>query len=79
MVKLKDIKRIDNIIMCKAFVEDCDIPIQLFLNEDNAELSNYDLPNGYEWCVSHILHARKYLRSLIGQPITETQRNIMWY
>jgi hypothetical protein len=79
MVKLKNIKRNNGYILCLAFVENCQEPIQLALNETSAELDNYRLPVGYEWCISHITHARKYLRSLIGKPIELTQRTIMWY
>ena len=79
MVKLKNIRRNDNIILCEAFVENCTEPIHLSLYENSAELDDYILPIGYEWCISHITHAKKYLRSLIGKPIEDSQRTIMWY
>ena len=79
MVKLKNIRRTNGFIVCEAFVEDCTESIELKLNETSAELDDYNLPDGYDWCISHVTHARKFLRTLIGKPNESTQRTIMWY
>lgn len=79
MIRLTEIQRNNGKIQCKAYVEDCDSAITLSLDEDTAELSKYELPDGYEWCKSHITHARKFLRTLIGTKQIPTQRVIMWY
>lgn len=79
MIRLTEIKRDNGKISCNAFVEDCKIAVPLLLDEKTGELSSYHLPSDYEWCISHITHASKYLRSLNGKPIESDTHTIMWY
>ena len=79
MIRLTEIQRNNGKIQCEAYVEDCDSAITLSLDEKTAELSEVELPKGYEWCKSHIAHARKFLRTLIGADQIPAQRVIMWY
>lgn len=79
MIKLTKITRNDNIISCQAFVEDCDTCFTISLNETTSELEDYRLPQGYEWCASHIAHAKRYLKTLIGKSIISDEHTIMWY
>ena len=78
MVRLRKIIRNNGYIFCQAFVEDCQEPVQLALNETSAELNNYKLPENYEWCTYHISYAKRYLQSLIGKDIETQARNIVW-
>ena len=78
MVKLKNIRRINGYIFCDAFVEDCQVPVQLSLNESSSEFDDYSLPSNYEWCTYHIAYAKRYLQSLIGKNIETQTRNIVW-
>lgn len=78
MVKLRNIRRTNGYILCDAFVEDCQEPTRLALNETSAELDDYALPNGYEWCDYHIAYAKRYLQNLIGKNIETSTRNIVW-
>ncbi len=66
MIKLTKITRNNNTISCQEFVEDCDTGFNISLNETTSELEDYRLPKEYEWCVSHIGHAERYLKTLIG-------------
>lgn len=78
MVRLRNIRRNKGYILCLAFVENCQEPIQLALNESSAELDDYQLPKNYEWCTYHIAYAKRYLQSLIGKDIETQTRNIVW-
>ena len=78
MIELKEIKRINNIIACKAFVEDCTTEIPLQYDFKTRELSNYTLPEGYGWCNAHIGYAERYMeeqRDVIDVP---EHKVIMW-
>ena len=79
MIKLQNIHRDKGSIICDAFVEDCTKPVSLSLNEQTKELGEFTLPNNYEYCKSHIMHAKKYLKSLIGKEFKNHEKMIMWY
>ncbi len=79
MIKLTGITRSNGRITCAAYVEDSGQGIDLVFDESKAEFEKYDMPEGYEWCKSHIAHAKKYLKSLIGKQIESSERTIMWY
>lgn len=79
MIELKQISRTDNKITCIAFVEDCQEQIQLFYDINNKKINNVKLPDGYQWCTSHINHAEQYLKSLETEKSIPTQKTIMWY
>ena len=79
MIVLKNIARNSTRITCDAYVEDCKQAVSLVFDEKLKELEAYSLPDGYEWCVDHIMHARKWLSSLDGKPIEKSTRTIMWY
>ena len=78
MIKLTNIRISENQILCYAYVEDCNQPIELALDISSKELAEYTLPAGYEWCVNHIRYARRYLISLIGLTELPTEKTIMW-
>ena len=79
MLKLTEIKKNDGKISCKMFLEDCKIPVNLELDEKTAEFSEYQFPEGYEWCISHVGHAKKFLLSIINKKDFPAERVIMWY
>ena len=78
MVRLKKIKRIGGDITCIAFVEDCEVPINIkFSVEDNVFYSD-PLPRGYEWCSAHLRHARDNLEHMLKSGDIPEHRTIMW-
>ena len=79
MIKLTNIHRNNDVLLCDGFVEDCSIPIPISFNEKTSELSEYNLPKDYEYCKSHIMHAKNYLKSLSGKDISDNEKIIMWY
>lgn len=79
MIKLKKIKKNDNLITCEAFVENCKQAMPLIYNIKKGELEEYEFPDGYDYCDSHISHARRYLRSIANSDNIPENKLIMWY
>lgn len=79
MIKLTQINKFDNCITCLAYVEDCKTPIELVYRIDRKEMCPYHLPDGYEYCTSHIGMARSYFRDKFADEGCPEERLIMWY
>ena len=79
MVKLKDIERNDESITCVAFVEDCEEPINIEFSTENETIHSSPLPEGYEWCTSHIAHVRRALKRMVDENSFVSHTTIMWY
>ena len=79
MIRLTEIARNNGYITCVAYIEDSITGVDLSFDESKEEFGNYNMPEGYEWCVSHINHVKKYFSSLIGKRIEVTDKTIMWY
>lgn len=79
MIKLTRITKDNGCITCVAYIEDSQTGINLSFDESKKELGEYSMPKGYEWCKSHISHAKKYLNSLTGKNIEVTEKLLMWY
>ncbi|MCD7864021.1 MAG: hypothetical protein LUG61_11100 [Lachnospiraceae bacterium] len=79
MIKLEHIKRNENTVTCDAYVEDCKTAMPLALDVSKKEFEKYDFPAGYEWCRSHIAHAKRRLLKMIETDNFEKECLIMWY
>lgn len=79
MIKLTNIQKSDDFILCRAFVEDSKSGVDLKYNVRNDEFENFTLPVGYEWCLSHITHAKRFLRTLKEKSDCPNEELIMWY
>ena len=80
MVKLTDIQRTGDTIRCKAYVEDCEEPVNLMFHIRSHILDDFTLPNGYEYCDWHILiYAKKYLEEAANMVSIPKEKLIMWY
>lgn len=79
MIRLIQITKADNKISCLAYVEDCETPIKLVYDIDKDEMQPYQLPNGYEYCTTHIRMAATYFRDKIAGEGYPKERLIMWY
>ena len=79
MIELKNITRSSKRITCNAYIEDHTEAVGLVFDEDKGDFEPYVLPNGYEWCTSHIAHARRYMETLRGKEFNPHDRTIMWY
>lgn len=78
MIKLKHIKRQGETIICDAYVEDCAESISLVFNIAENSMQNSPLPKGYEWCVTHINHARAALARMAEAGDIKENWNIYW-
>lgn len=78
MIKLKEIKRNSGFITCKAYVEDCKEAISLSFDISASMLNKVSLPQGYDWCTSHILHAKDYLMEIASKETIPDNHTIMW-
>ena len=79
MIRLTQIKKDKNNISCLALVEDCTIPFKLIYDIMSEEFQPYELPKSYEYCKSHIAHARRELERISKEEILPQERLIMWY
>lgn len=78
MVKLKNIKRIDNIGTCDIIPEDSKKSGQITVNLSSEELENFRLPEGYEWCEKHVYHAARNLINLLKDEKIPKEYLVMW-
>lgn len=78
MIQLKNIEKNNNTIQCLIIPEDSKETGTL-----NVDLSNdsfeYSLPNGYEWCESHVHHAVRALIDMAKSNSLVKEKLIMWY
>ncbi len=79
MIKLKNIVIENSIAKCDIFPEDS-------VENGYIEMSFVEgftsvvLPKGYEWCMSHIDHAKRYLTNLYKKGVDfQSEKIIMWY
>ena len=79
MVNLKEIRKTNDEIRCKAFVEDCQEAVTIRIDHSGELIEKPVLPAGYEWCSGHISHARWYLESLWKETNIPDHELIMWY
>jgi hypothetical protein len=77
MIKLTEIKKVDNVVTSAAFVEDSKTPIALRYSISDDAFSSDSLPPGYEWCTAHISQARRFLKQ--NKDALPPERTIMWY
>lgn len=79
MVKLREIEQNNERITCVAFVEDCEQPIDIEFNTKDETIRSSPLPEGYEWCTSHIAHVRRTLKRMADENSFVSHTTVMWY
>ena len=79
MIKLKNIKSNNSIIECDIYPEDSKQLGHMSIDTNTKELIDYKLPDGYEWCKSHVHHARNKLVEFIETDEIPKEKLIMWY
>ena len=79
MVKLSNIKRFDDIVVCDLFLEDCKIPVNLSYDEKSRTFRCGDLPKDYSWCSSHLKYAKSAIEKMCEKGVLEEEMTIMWY
>lgn len=78
MVRLENIKRTESSISCDFYPEDSVLPGKMSIDIPTLEMKCY-LPDGYEWCSSHVQHAALTLRKLFEAETLPSRKLIMWY
>lgn len=78
MVKLEQIKKIDDLITCTAFVEDCKEPVEIVFRISDGSIQSSPLPKGYEWCRGHIQYSRFVFEKMVQEGKYPEKRTIMW-
>lgn len=79
MVKLKNIKRNNSIVECDIIPEDSSDSGHIVVNLDSGKLEDFFLPAGYEWCMSHVDHAKNNLIALVKEEHLSKEKLVMWY
>ena len=77
MVKLENIKRENDCISCDAYPEDSKTPVHLEVAISTGDITRSDMPKGYEHCLMHIRHAKRFL--LTNADNLPKSRLLMWY
>ena len=76
MLRMEDITKSNGIIRCLLFLEDskegCDLEYDVKTGRRECEL-----PNGYEYCKTHIAVACSYLKK--NQAALPKSKVLMWY
>ena len=78
MVKLKNIKKNDSVIECSIIPEDSVLEGRLSIDIQTGETVAFTLPEGYEWCLKHVEHAKQALIDLERAKELPKEKTIMW-
>ncbi|MBP3328733.1 MAG: hypothetical protein J6L91_07485 [Clostridia bacterium] len=78
MVKLKNIKISNGYIECDIYPEDSSRAGHIIVDIDTKELKEYNLPLGYEWCKSHLNHAKYRMIEFVETDSIPEEDLIMW-
>lgn len=79
MVRLKNIKRYDNMIESDIIPEDSTEYGHIIVNLETDELEMCYLPKRYEWCRSHVIHSKNKLIEISKTVDVPEEKLIMWY
>ena len=76
MIRLENIKRDGQYVICDIYPEGSKEPGKLTVNLTDGT-GSYTLPDEYEWCESHVNHAVHWIREN-AENLPERQL-VMWY
>ena len=77
MVRIRNIKIEDGVVECDLIPEGSKESCVLYFDSNNGNYS-CELPEGYEYCTTHILKAVNWLKEHINETMPE-EKIIMWY
>lgn len=78
MIRLVHITKNEKTITCGAFLEDCKEEIPLVFDIATGKILPVQLPKDYEWCSTHIGHARWFLKGMLEKGEFTESKLIMW-
>lgn len=79
MIKLTNIQKNNGFISCLVFVEDCEKGFEVMYDVENENFEDYSFPQGYEWCTSHMAHAKRFMKTIQNEIYYPHEKLIMWY
>lgn len=78
MIRLLNIVRDDECITCDFVPEDAETAGEMSVDLKTGEVQ-YTVPEGYEWCKSHVSRAIRTLQELACEEKVPQKKTIMWY
>lgn len=78
MIRLENIVRNSDVIQCKILPEDSKEYGELKVNL-STESFEYTLPKDYDWCESHVYHAKCALIEMAKSNTIVNEKTIIWY
>ena len=78
MIKLENIKKINSIISCRILPEDAESYGSLVVDVVNRSIIDYDLPDGYQWCKNHVVHAAEALFRMALLNDIPSEKKVAW-
>ncbi len=80
MIRLKNIRYLDDVIEADAYPEDCESAVRFVLHIDTEELEPYKLPEEYSYCSNYMIKAKWHLLNMVkNNKEIPKERLIMWY
>ena len=79
MVRLKNIQNNEGIAKCDFYPEDSKKPGRLVVDINTEKTLRADMPEGYEWRGTYVVHAKKALLEAIKEGSIPEERLVMWY
>lgn len=78
MIKLLNIKKNNSIIECDIVPEDSIVSGHMIVDTSLNMIKSYYLPDGYEWCTSHVDHAKEVMIRMSKNTDIPKEKLIMW-
>lgn len=79
MVKLKNLKKSELTAECDILPEDSNISGHIVIDLVSGKVSDFMLPEGYEWCKNHVYHASRKLLQLAQGENFPDEYLVVWY
>lgn len=79
MVKLKNLRRNNNLVECDLYIEDSTDPQHFIVDVESKEVIQFSAPKDYPHCENHVAHARWKIIALAKQGEIPPECTIMWY
>lgn len=79
MVRLKNLKRNNDLVACDLYIEGSADPQHFAVNVETKEVVEFSAPKDYEHCENHVAHAKWKIIELAKQDKLPPECTVMWY
>lgn len=79
MVRLKNLKRNNDLVECDLYIEDSNDPQHFVINVETKAIVEFSAPKDYEHCENHVAHAKRKIIELASQSELPSEYAVMWY